>query len=34
MTSEPGEQTLAIHILPNISINRGNQEIRQGNLAS
>ena len=30
MTSQPGKQTIAIHILPNIS--RGNQTIKCGQL--
>ena len=30
MTAEPGYQTIAIHILPNISRNKGNQAIKFG----
>ena len=32
MTSHPGEKTIAIHILPNISISKGNQTIKVGQL--
>ena len=28
MTSEPGKQTIAIHILPNISKSKGNQTMK------
>ena len=28
MTSQPGKQTNAIHILPNISRSKGNQEMK------
>ena len=28
MTSKPGEQTIAMHILPNISRGKGNQKIK------
>ena len=31
-TSQPGEQTIVIHILPNISRNKGNQTIKFGQL--
>ena len=30
MTSKPGERTIAIHILTNISRNKGNQAIKFG----
>ena len=30
MTSQPGLQTIAIHILPNISQSKGNQTIKFG----
>ena len=30
MTSQPGSQTIAIHILPNISRSRGNQAMKFG----
>ena len=30
MTSQPGYQTIAIHILPNISRSKGNQTIKFG----
>ena len=30
MTSQPGLQTIAIHILPNISQREGNQKIKFG----
>ena len=30
MTSQPGQQTIAIHILPNISRSKGNQAIKFG----
>ena len=33
MTSQPGAQTIAIHILPNISRSRGNQTMKFGQLA-
>ena len=32
MTSQPGLQTIAIHILPNISPGRGNQTMKFGQL--
>ena len=32
MTSEPGKQTIAIHILPNFSRGKGNQTIKVGQL--
>ena len=32
MTSEPGSQTIVIHILPNISRSEGNQTIKFGQL--
>ena len=32
MMSEPGKQTIAIHILPNISRSRGNQTMKFGQL--
>ena len=32
MTSQPGLQTIAIHILPNISQSKGNQTIKLGQL--
>ena len=32
MTSQPGQQTIAIHILPNISRSKGNQEMKFGQL--
>ena len=32
MTSQPGKQTIAIHILPNISRNKNNQIIKFGQL--
>ena len=32
MTSQPGLQTIAIHILPNISQNKGNQIMKSGQL--
>ena len=32
MTSQPGQQTIVIHILPNISRNKGNQTIKFGQL--
>ena len=32
MTSQPGLQTIAIHILPNISQGKGNQTIKFGQL--
>ena len=28
MTSQPGQQTIAIHILPNISRSKGNQTMK------
>ena len=30
MTSQPGQQTIAIHILPNISRSKGNQAMKFG----
>ena len=32
MTSQPGLQTIAVHILPNISQSKGNQTIKFGQL--
>ena len=32
MTSQRGSQTVAIHILPNISRSKGNQTIKYGQL--
>ena len=32
MTSQPGLQTIAIHILPNISRSKGNQTMKFGQL--
>ena len=32
MTSQPGEQTILIHIIPNISKSKGNQVIKFGQL--
>ena len=32
MTSQPGKQTIAIHILPNISRTKGNQAMKFGHL--
>ena len=32
MTSQPGEQTITIHILPNISRSKGNQTMKFGQL--
>ena len=32
MTSQPGEQTILIHILPNISGSKGNQTMKFGQL--
>ena len=32
MTSHSGKKTIAIHILPNISISKGNQTIKVGQL--
>ena len=32
MTSQPGKQIIAIHILPNISRRKGNQAMKFGNL--
>ena len=32
MTSQPGLQTIAIHILPNISQSKGNQRMKFGQL--
>ena len=32
MTSEPGLQTISIHILPNISQSKGNQTMKFGQL--
>ena len=32
MTSRPGLQTIAIHVLPNISQSKGNQTIKFGQL--
>ena len=32
MTSQPGKQTIAIHILPNISRRKGNQAMKFGQL--
>ena len=30
MTSQPGKQTIAIYVLPNISRNKGNQTMKFG----
>ena len=32
MTSQPGLQTIAIHVLPNISKSKGNQTMKRGQL--
>ena len=32
MTSQPGLQTIAIHVLPNISQSKGNQTMKFGQL--
>ena len=32
MMSQPGQQTIAIHILPNISRSKGNQTMKPGQL--
>ena len=32
MTLQPGKQTIAIHLLPNISRNKGNQTMKVGKL--
>ena len=32
MTSQPGLETMAIHILPNISQSKGNQTVKFGKL--
>ena len=32
MTSQPGQQTIAIHILPNVSRSKNNQTIKVGHL--
>ena len=32
MAPQPGKQTIAIHILPNISRSKGNQKIKFGQL--
>ena len=32
MTSQPGKQTIELHILPNISRSKGNQAIKFGRL--
>ena len=32
MTSQPGQQTIGIHILPNISRSKGNQAMKFGQL--
>ena len=32
MMSQPGQQTIAIHILPNISRRKGNQTMKFGQL--
>ena len=32
ITSQPGEETIAIHILPNISRSKGNQAMKFGQL--
>ena len=32
MTSQPGQQTIAIHILPDISRSKGNQAMKSGQL--
>ena len=33
MTSQPGKQTIAMHLLPNISRSKGNQTMKFGQLA-
>ena len=30
MTSQPGQQTITIHMLPNISQSKGNQKVKLG----
>ena len=32
MTSQPGQETIAIHIVPNISQSKGNQTMKLGQL--
>ena len=32
MTSQPGKETITIHILPNTSINKSNQTMKLGQL--
>ena len=32
MTSQPGKQTIAVHILPNIPKRKGNQKMKFGQL--
>ena len=32
MTSQPGQQTISIHVLPNISRSKGNQTMKFGQL--
>ena len=32
MTSQPGKQTIVIHVLPNILRNKGNQAMKFGQL--
>ena len=32
MTTQPGEQTIAMHILPNVSRSKGNQTMKFGQL--
>ena len=32
MTSQPGKQTIAVYILPNISRSKGNQTVKFGQL--
>ena len=32
MTSQPGKQTTAVHILPNMSRGKGNQKVKFGQL--
>ena len=32
MTSQPGKQTIAVHVLPSISRNKGNQTMKFGQL--
>ena len=32
MTSQPGEQTISMHVLPNVSRSKGNQTMKFGHL--